>query len=198
MTWSRHYRSDRASAWPSRPHRLASPSHAGLKTESRSACRRTSWSRFNVGLTNGDVKRHYSRATDCSRTPMAIGLSVLSSPWSAGGVPNMHYSHPIIEQAIEHFEWIANKRHHMQTRPLFDLGRAERLSADALGYGADARFQSFGHPVAEYPAAVSRNLAKVRDSSARILNLHRRRNVRNAASTSSSVATPLCSASSIA
>lgn len=66
----------------------------------------------------------------------------------------MHYSHSIIEHAIEDFEGVANERCDVQGRPLFDLGRATRLAADAVNYRADARFQSFRYSVTEHPAAV--------------------------------------------
>lgn len=113
-------------------------------------------------------------------------------------MPDMHDPHLIVEDTIEHFERLANERRNAQARPLFDLRRAKRLAADTVGNRADAGFESFGYPVAESPATNRRNRAKVGDGTLRVLNPHRRRNVRNAASTSSSVATLLRSASSIA
>ena len=110
---------------------------------------------------------------------------------------DVHNSQAIIENAVKDLEGIANERHDMQARPLFDRWRAKRLSANAVNHRADASFKGFGHTVAEGPPAVQTNLAKVGDRPFRILNLHARRNARNAASTSSSVATPLRSASSM-
>jgi hypothetical protein len=70
----------------------------------------------------------------------------------------MHYPHPTVEHTVEHFERVANERHDVQTRLLFDFRRAERLSADAVNYSADADLKGFGHAVAERPAAVCRIL----------------------------------------
>jgi hypothetical protein len=121
-----------------------------------------------------------------------------ASPWSTRDMPNVHNLYPIIENAVKNFEGILDERHHVEAGPLFDLGRAERVSADAIDDGPDAGFKSARNPVAECAAAVGGNLAKIGDGAVGVLNLHARRNVRNAASTSSSVAIPLRSASSMA
>ena len=84
-----------------------------------------------------------------------------------------------------------------QIRPLIDPGRAKRISADVVDYGANTRFEGSRHLIAEGAVVVGRNLAKIGDGTLRVLDLHGRRNVRNAASTSSSVAIAPSSASSI-
>jgi len=72
------------------------------------------------------------------------------------------------------------------------------MATDPVDDRPDPGLKCLGNRIAECSATVGRNHTKVSDSSFGILDLHTRRNVRNAASTSSSVATPLCSASSIA
>lgn len=107
-------------------------------------------------------------------------------------------AYPVFKDAIENFERIADKRSGVPARASLDLRSTEWVSPDALNDGTDATFQSLSYSIAEDPTALSGNLAKIGDGAAGILDLHARRNERKAASTSSSVATPLCSASSIA
>ncbi len=113
-------------------------------------------------------------------------------------MPDVLDSHSIFENAVEDFEGIANERHHVYAGPLFDLRRAQRVPTDSVNDRADAQFKRLRYPVAKGTTTISRNFAKIGDGAVRVLNPHARRKVRNAASTSFSVATPLRSASSIA
>ena len=64
-----------------------------------------------------------------------------ASPWSTRDMPNVHNLYPIIENAVKNFEGILDERHHVEAGPLFDLGRAERVSADAIDDGPDAGYE---------------------------------------------------------
>jgi hypothetical protein len=77
----------------------------------------------------------------------------------------MDYSHGAIEDAIEHFEGIANERHDVQTGALLDLWCTKGILRDAVDHGANAHFHRFGHQITVRPAAVGGNFVKISDCS---------------------------------
>jgi hypothetical protein len=123
---------------------------------------------------------------------------LLPCPWPSRSVSNVLNSHSIFENAIENFERIAHKRRNVQTGPLFDLRRDPRFPTNMLYDCTNTSFKRRGDSIAECAAAIGGYFAKIGDCAIGVFNLHARRKVRNAASTSSADATPLRSASSIA
>ena len=119
-------------------------------------------------------------------------------PWPSRRVSNVLNSHSIFENAIENLERVAHKRCDVQTGPLFNFRRDPRLPADMFYDRTNTSLKRLSDSVAECAAAIGGYFAKIGDCAVGIFNLHARRKVRKAASTSSADATPLRSASSIA
>jgi hypothetical protein len=76
-------------------------------------------------------------------------------------------------------------------RPLNDLRRSFGTRGNMGNHFPDARLKRGRDSVTEGATTIARHFAKVRKCTARIFDFHARRNERNAASTSSSLATPL-------
>jgi hypothetical protein len=112
-------------------------------------------------------------------------------------VPDVQNFHTIIVDAIEDLVGVPDERRHMHARPLnygrTTFGMLPYLRNDFL----DANLNGRGYHFAEGPA-VCGNFMEIGGRAFRVFNFHAVRNDLNAASTSSSVATPLRSASSIA
>ena len=124
------------------------------------------------------------------------GLSRLC-PRPSRGVPNMKYSHPILEGSIENFVWMADERHDAHARPLSDRCCGFGMFGEVRNDRSNSRFERNSYTFAKF-SAVGGYFTKIGQCLFRVLNLHAPRKVRNAASTSCSLATPLRSASSTA
>ena len=110
---------------------------------------------------------------------------------------NVQYPHSVIENAIKNVVGIPDERRYVHARPLlYGLPTFGMLPYVCNDF-SDANLDGRGYHFPECPA-ICGNFMEIGNRAFRVFNLHAVRNVLNAASTSSSVATPLRSASSIA
>ena len=109
----------------------------------------------------------------------------------------MKNPHAAFEDAVEDFEQIADEWHDVNARALGNPLRGFRMLGDPHDHLPNARFECRGNGFT-IREAFGRSFVQVGDRAFGILNLHARRNARNAAWTSRSVAVALRSASSMA
>src|SRR5712691_7764186 len=109
----------------------------------------------------------------------------------------MQYPYSVFEGAIENLVWIPHESRDVHARPLDHRWLPLRVLAYLCDDFPDANFNVRYHHFAKC-AAICGNFMEIGCRASRILNLHAVQNVLNAPSTSSSVAIPLRSASSIA
>src|SRR2546430_1503893 len=107
-------------------------------------------------------------------------------------------SHSLSDNPIENFIRITHQRHDAHSWTVLDSGCTFRCFAYLFDHRSNARLKRCGNPTPELGPTVGRNFLQICNRAIRIFNLHWRRNVANATATSSSVATPLRSASSMA
>src|SRR5262249_31915690 len=134
---------------------------------------------------------------DCALTRSIRATLPISRPWPPRRVANMEYSHPVIEYAVKDLIRIPDQRNDVYPRPFDNACSHFGTSGDVGNNLPNASFDGGGHGIAE-SAAFGGNLEKVSCGTLGELDLHRPRNDLNAASTSSSLAKPLRSASSSA
>src|SRR5215471_19607518 len=112
-------------------------------------------------------------------------------------VPDAQNPHAIVEDAIENSIWISDEGRDVHARPL-DYSRSTVGMLLYLRDGlSDPYFDRCGDHLSKGPP-VCGNLLEIDSGALRVFHFHATRNALSAASTSSSVATPLRSPSSIA
>ena len=106
--------------------------------------------------------------------------------------------HSVIHYTIENLVRILDQREHAHSWPLNDARRGFGMTGYVVDNISDTFFKSRGDRIAKAGSAVCGGFTKIGESAIGVFNLHERRKVANAASTSCSLATPLTSASSSA
>jgi len=78
-------------------------------------------------------------------------------------VPYVLDAHPIIEHAVEDFKRVANERHHVHARPLFNFRRAQRVPTDPINDRPDACLKCLRYPIPKGAPAVGGDFSQVGD-----------------------------------